>query len=90
MIQQLHTCADIDTDFSFLFIGSYSVYCLITGKIKVKIRTGSHIKTYQTSQADVIFQIDRNIQAILLDSSFFTSIRDFYTSLSKKQRRIDS
>ena len=88
MIQQLHTCADIDTDFSFLFICFYSVYCLIAGKIKVKVRTGSNVKSYQTSQTYIIFQIDWDIKAILLNSSFFASIRDFYTSLSKKQRRI--
>ena len=64
MVQQLQTGTHIDTYFSFLLINSRFLF-----KIEIKVRTCSQINTRQTSQANGIFQVYRNINTVLFNSN---------------------
>ena len=83
MVQQLQAGTYIDTYFRLLLVDSGFLF-----KVEIKIRTGSQINTGQATQADVILQVNRDINTVLLHSNIRVGIRNLDTSLGKKQRSI--
>ena len=82
MVQQLQTGTYIDTYFRLLLVDSGFLF-----KVEIKIRTGSQINTGQATQADVILQVNRDINTVLLHSNIRVGIRNLDTSLGKLSKR---